>query len=91
MADYLTCTTPYLKSKLTRYNKNIEVLPNMIDLSLYKPTPNEDDTFRVGWVIGDSHYDDYAECKEQIMRHLRTHQNQPGDLYTVRDNRYGVV
>lgn len=77
MADYITTTTDKLGKRLSRYNKNIEVLPNVIDMKLYNPNnPNTDeDSFRIGWVIGDSHYDDYAECKEQLMRHLRTHKN----------------
>ena len=71
LADAVSVTTDFLRDKYREYNKNVSVLPNMIDLSLYKPQFNPDDTFRLGWVIGGSHYDDYAICKSELISFLK--------------------
>lgn len=71
LADAVSVTTDFLRGKYRSFNKNVSVLPNMIDFSLYKPQNNPDDTFRLGWVIAGSHYDDYAICKDTFISFLK--------------------
>jgi len=61
-ADALVCTTPYLAEKLKIDNPNVYVIPNAIDLSLYKNGVSTDDGIvRIGWAFSSSHWEDYFD------------------------------
>ena len=55
-ADLVTTTTPLLAQKFREITEKVAVVPNSIDLSLWRPLPKKDDGLvRVGWSGGDSH------------------------------------
>lgn len=58
--DVITTTTEIFRRELLKYNKNVVVLPNCMDLSLpqYKQIDKTSDRLRVGIVGGASHYYD---------------------------------
>jgi len=64
IADAVTVTTPELAEYYSQFNKNVIVLPNCIDLSVWKPVRIEKDaTIRLTWHGGCSHYQDLVEIK----------------------------
>lgn len=69
IADLVTTTTKNLAYKLTRYNKNVTVLPNGVNPKekQFQANPTKSERVRVGWVGGSSHYDDLT-----LLRGLST-------------------
>jgi glycosyltransferase involved in cell wall biosynthesis len=64
LADAITVTTPELAEYYSEFNSNVIVLPNCIDLELWKPVKLvKDKTVRVTWHGGCSHYQDLVEVK----------------------------
>ena len=60
LCDMLTVTTPQLAEAYKPYCKNIVVLPNCVDLNLWKKLPlKRHDGIRMGWFGGYSHYEDW--------------------------------
>lgn len=50
-ADLVTVTTPFLKAEYERFNKNVVVIPNMVDPDdWYTPKRNQSDKVRIGIV-----------------------------------------
>lgn len=60
-ADMVTTSTDYLADKLSKYNKNVVVLPNYMDLHRWDIHPknyNCSNQIRIGWVGSITHIED---------------------------------
>lgn len=61
-ADYITVSNDYLKQKLSDLNRNIFVLPNLLDEEFWPLTPpsnkDRDEPLVIGYMGGDSHLPD---------------------------------
>lgn len=72
-ADYVTTTTPIFAQWLSKYNKNVIVLPNAIDPDekQYQPhkNPRPDGRIRFGLICGSSHFHD-IELLSGIARQI---------------------
>lgn len=74
-ADLVTVTTPKLAEYARQYNDNVAVLPNCLDLSQWWKLPlKPNETLRVGWSGGSSHYVDWYSIKEPLNALLRKYQ-----------------
>lgn len=77
--DLITTTTLYLKGAIAEIGgreDNIRVLPNAIDLTQWKPLDIRSkfsDTFRFGWSVSNSHFDDWMFIKDTIKAFLISH------------------
>ena len=74
LADMVTTTTDYIADKFRPLNKNVRILPNSIDLGLWKPLRRPAkyaDQVRIGWFGGDSHYVDLLVIKDAIPKILQ--------------------
>jgi glycosyltransferase involved in cell wall biosynthesis len=60
-ADVVTVTTPVLADVYGKYNPNVKVLPNCIDMKLWRRLNliRETDEIRLFWGGGASHYEDW--------------------------------
>jgi len=59
MADMVTVTTQKLKNSYRGFSDNIQILPNCLDMDLWKKLPLiEDEKIRLFWAGGGSHYED---------------------------------
>lgn len=68
-ADLCTTTTEFLAAEFRKYNKNVEVLPNVIDPKDWDaPLKNETDKVRVGLVGSVLANDDYADVKDVLLK-----------------------
>lgn len=59
-ADYVTTTTKLFADEISKFNKNVVVLPNAInpDEPQFKQPNEESDRIRIGWLGGSSHLHD---------------------------------
>lgn len=61
-ADIVTTTTEVFASYISKYNKNVFVIPNALDMThqMWKSDvrPNETDRCRISWIGGSSHMQD---------------------------------
>lgn len=74
-ADLITVTTEKLADYAKRFNHSVKVMPNAINTDVWwQPsfTPNE--TLRVGWSGGISHYEDWYTLKEPLNKLMRKYQ-----------------
>lgn len=72
-ADIVTVTTPYLGKIMRKYRPKgtIAVLPNLIDMSRWKPMKkNRSKYIRIGWSGGAAHYQDIYLIREAIWHIL---------------------
>ncbi len=77
-ADLITCTTSYLKERLTEIsgNKNIAVLPNAIDFNHWKKwNLKKHKEIRIGWTGGATHYIDWHTIKNGLQRVFKKYDN----------------
>lgn len=62
ISDYVTTTTDIFASYIKKYNKNVIVIPNAVDMNhqMWKSevTPNQTDKCRISWIGGSSHFHD---------------------------------
>lgn len=60
IAKNIVTTTPIFADEIKKYNKNVFVIPNAIDLTekQYIPKPIKSDKLRIGWLGGSSHMSD---------------------------------
>ncbi|MFN9953847.1 MAG: hypothetical protein ACK55I_12175, partial [bacterium] len=60
VAKYVTTTTTLFADEISKYNKNVFVLPNAINPNepQFKEPTLESDRIRVGWLGGSSHLHD---------------------------------
>ncbi|HWK19818.1 MAG TPA: glycosyltransferase family 4 protein [Microbacteriaceae bacterium] len=71
-ARLVTVTNDHLAERMSRFNPNVAVVPNMIDAAL--PTMNRvrRDKVTIGWAGGDSHRRDLARIVAPLHRIVRT-------------------
>lgn len=72
IADMVTCTNNTLAKKLKKYNENVVVLPNYMDLERWEKPYLKNDTgyINIGWAGGMSHYNDLEMIVEPLKRIL---------------------
>lgn len=75
-ADMVTTTTDILADVFREYNQNVKVLPNCIDLDVWKRLPfKRTNAIRVGWSGGYSHYEDWKIMAGVLPEFMRTNPN----------------
>jgi len=74
-SDGLIVSTPYLAELYRKFNTNIRVVENVIDLSLWRPHHNHGDEVKIGWVGGGTHEDDLEIVKDVVFELLEEHKN----------------
>jgi glycosyltransferase involved in cell wall biosynthesis len=67
----VTTTTEYLAENLRKINKNVVVLPNLMDFNAYPQIECVKKEIRIGWQGGYSHYEDLWIIKDAIKEILR--------------------
>ena len=77
LADLVTVTTPYLASVLKPYARKVIDLPNCINPAVWQmhKLADRDDSVRIYWSGGASHYDDWAMVNKPVKDILDTHKN----------------
>jgi glycosyltransferase involved in cell wall biosynthesis len=76
VADMVTTTTPILAKVFEEFNPNVKVLPNCIDLELWKKLPFASHRgIRVGWTGGYSHFEDWKILAQVLPEFLRINSN----------------
>jgi glycosyltransferase involved in cell wall biosynthesis len=77
-SDYVTTTTEVFASYIAKYNENVFVIPNALDMNdpMWRSAvkPNETDRCRISWIGGSSH-----------MHDLKLLENSMGLLYRNKD------
>jgi len=62
LSDYVTTTTDIFANEIAKYNKNVIIMPNALNMDdkMWKSevTPNETDRCRLSWIGGSSHFND---------------------------------
>lgn len=70
LADYVTCTTTIFADIIRKFNPNVLVIPNALNLeeSMWKSeaVPNDSGKVRVAWIGGSSHYHDLIKIKDSM-------------------------
>lgn len=72
-ASVITTTGPDIRSELLRFNDNVQILPNCVDLNAWHERPRQGKRARVGWAGGSSHAADMMiiiEVIKQLKREL---------------------
>lgn len=69
-AEYVTTTTDIFAKEISKYNKNVFVLPNAIDTEekQFKPNPEISEKIRIGWLGGSSHEHDLNLLKGLVSK-----------------------
>jgi glycosyltransferase involved in cell wall biosynthesis len=76
VADIVTVTQPILADVYREYNQNVKILPNCVDLNLWKKLPLKPrDEIRMGWFGGHSHYEDWCLLQDVLPGIMRRHKN----------------
>lgn len=72
-AENITTTTPIFAEEISKYNKNVYVLPNAVDPTEKQFTPNQEpsERIRIGWLGGSSHLKD-LEILNGVVSKLRS-------------------
>jgi glycosyltransferase involved in cell wall biosynthesis len=73
MVDYVTTTTPIFAKEISKYNKNVIVLPNAVDPTEKQFKPNTEESkknMRLGWLGGSSHFHDLTIIGSHVSRFL---------------------
>jgi glycosyltransferase involved in cell wall biosynthesis len=91
IADLITTTTPYLAEKLRKYNDNVVVLPNYIDLERWDlpKYQNTSDKIRIGWAGSITHINDLKLVVNPLKRLCKEFKNL--QLVFVGDPRVGEL
>lgn len=72
LADMVTTTTDLLANLFKEFNPNVKVLPNCIDFDLWKKLPfKTDNTIRMGWTGGYSHFEDWKILAQVLPEFMR--------------------
>jgi glycosyltransferase involved in cell wall biosynthesis len=74
-ADMVTCTTDILKETFSKYNNNVKVLPNLVDLKIFRRYNLVKNEVRIGFQGGYSHYPDVWMIKDAILEVVNKYQN----------------
>jgi glycosyltransferase involved in cell wall biosynthesis len=87
--DMVTVTTDKLAEYALQYNKNVRVLPNLINFERWWQLPlKPNQQMRVGWSGGMSHYEDWEVIKKPLNQLLKKYQFK---LVMVGTNFEGIV
>ncbi len=81
IADAVTVTTAHLAAVVSRFNPNVFVLPNCIDLNLITYQRTSAPRLTVGWAGGSSHLNDFASMQSELRQFVR--RNPEIDLHFV--------
>jgi glycosyltransferase involved in cell wall biosynthesis len=79
-ARMVTVTNDYLAERMSRFNPNVVIIPNMIDAALPKMKRIRRDRVTVGWAGGDSHRRDLAKIVVPLHRIVRS---TDADVHTI--------
>ena len=71
-ARLVTVTNDHLAERMSRFNPNVAVVPNMIDAALPTMQRVRRDQLTIGWAGGDSHARDLAKIITPLHRIVRT-------------------
>jgi glycosyltransferase involved in cell wall biosynthesis len=73
IAHNITTTTPIFAKEISKYNKNVFVLPNAIDETepQFIPNPTKSEKLRIAWLGGSSHLKD-LEILRGLVNRLKT-------------------
>jgi glycosyltransferase involved in cell wall biosynthesis len=73
VADAVTVTTEHLARVASRFNENVYILPNCIDLSLLMHNKPEPQRRTIGWTVSSSHQMDVKDMAGTLSHFLRKH------------------
>lgn len=76
----VTVTNEHLAERMSRFNPNVAVVPNMIDTALPTMQRVRRDRVTIGWAGGDSHARDFAKIIAPLHRIVRT---TDADVHTI--------
>jgi len=70
-AAAVTTSTPYLKQLCQRYNPNVYIFRNLVEIAKIAPLPRKDrdkpDEIRIGWTATPHHRDDYVVVSKALQ------------------------
>lgn len=72
-ADIVTVSTKHLLETYIKFNKNTILLPNAIDLDLWREEPQKAKNKSVTWRGGEGHFNDLYEVKDQLIEVANAH------------------
>jgi len=76
MADLVTTTTETLANKFSKLNDNVKVLPNCVDLNVWKNYDiKRSNEIRLYWAGGSSHYEDWCVLSEVLPCIMEKYKN----------------
>jgi glycosyltransferase involved in cell wall biosynthesis len=71
-ADLVTVTTEKLAKYVKKYNENVAILDNHVNMKVWWPLPREETSeIRVGWAGGMSHYEDWYSIRKPLVRLMK--------------------
>jgi glycosyltransferase involved in cell wall biosynthesis len=73
LADVVTVSTPALGEVMSKFNRNVHVIPNAVPASLleHEPPRRDDGIVTVGWAGSHTHAMDWAMVDAELVRYLR--------------------
>ncbi len=88
IADLVTCTNKVLESRISKYNKNVQILKNYMDLEFWDQPKevNTSDKIRIGWAGSITHMNDLKMVVEPLKRIMKEY---PVECVFVGDPRIG--
>ena len=78
LADLMTVSTEYLKTMYSKFNSNIFVCPNKMDVNTFQThncRPRFSDEFRLGWAGSGTHHDDLMTIVQPISELMYENKN----------------
>jgi glycosyltransferase involved in cell wall biosynthesis len=77
IADKVTVTTKTIKDEVSKYNENVRILPNYLDMEMWDipVVPNETGMIRIGWQGSVSHREDLMIALPAVKRILKEFPN----------------
>ena len=72
-SEMVTVSTPHLAGEYARYNRNVRVLPNMINADVLDLPRRRRENVTVGWAGGDSHLVDMCFAQDPLRAVLDRH------------------
>jgi len=72
-ADVVTVTTDILKKRIKKFNKNVVVVPNALDLTKFKERRDNNDRLRIGYSGASSHWEDLGLVLDVIADLQKKH------------------
>jgi len=72
-ANVVTTTTEAMRKQLLKYNKNVVVTPNAIDMTIFNASKRQrklDGYFRIGWTFSPSHFPDWFDIRKTLEKFM---------------------